>query len=425
METTTTYSIPENNFGFLIERLGKLAKRAKRLGCAPITWKVTGEHEVKKCRELGFDYIVKYFDLEVTGETPKFEGWQFVAVLQRMEMEDLSVEGLLRVLPGQDCPRELAERLGQCDHCRTDRPRNDTYVVRHDSGIYKLVGSSCIRDFLGHNSPQALAAAAELLCEGGELLRGAEDEGYFGGSDKPSRFSVDMVLTFAACIIRLDGFMSKSKASEQFAPEKATAHTLSMVLTANPKLSSDDRELLKQYQSSEKDGETAEAAREWAREQAESNNDYLYNLSLIARSASLELRNLGLACAMIASYQREMIQRNSTGIENSQHFGEVGKRERYSLTFLGSTQRESDFGVTTICRFNQNGNLAVWFASGEPCIDFAIGETYDVLATVKKHQTFGGKAQTVLNRVAPYVEKVKKAAKPRKAKAAPAEAVAA
>src|SRR5699024_12772450 len=39
--------------------------------------------------------------------------------------------------------------VGTCHHCQINRYRTNTYVVRHDDGTQKFVGSTCLKDFLG------------------------------------------------------------------------------------------------------------------------------------------------------------------------------------------------------------------------------------------------------------------------------------
>ena len=74
-------------------------------------------------------------------------------------------------------------------------------------------------------------------------------------------------------------------------------------------------------------------------------------------------------------------------------------------------------------RFKQEGtnNTAIWWASGSPAFGLALDETYTLTARVKKHELYRGEhKQTVITRVTPFVEKVKK---PRKRKGAPADVV--
>jgi hypothetical protein len=419
------YSIPECNLNRFKEQFTKLARKAEKLGSEPITMKVGEYREVTKKDEItGLPkYVTRYYDVEVRGVAPKYDGWTLGGTLQRLDLEDGAEEGMLRCVPGVEVPRELAKRLGECDHCKSKRQRKDTYAVRHDEHGWKLVGSNCIKDFLGHNSPHSLAQVAQWMIEIGQLCADAEDEGYYGGGmSKSTRFDTAMILNFAASAIRVTGFCSRKRARED---ERlyATADLVAEILFADPKKREDDRKLLQKYAAIEADGELAEAAREWARGHAESTNDYLYNCSLIARSASIETRNFGLAAALVASYQRETVKRNEEATRApSVHFGEVGKRARFTLTFLGSTEIEGLYGLKTICRFREgDGNAAVWFAAGRPAIELVEGESYDVDARVEKHGEYNGKPQTQLSRVSLHVEKPKKS----KSKKAAVEAAAA
>jgi len=107
-----SYKIPEQNLEELKGRIEKLNRRCARIGVPPITLTGTGEEMVaeKKFvrRALTEDEILwggaggsmvdtfrKVFAVEVEGETPKFEGWEFVAAIQH---EDAG--NILRTVPG-------------------------------------------------------------------------------------------------------------------------------------------------------------------------------------------------------------------------------------------------------------------------------------------------------------------------------------
>ncbi len=423
---TNTYQIPECNLDALTTRIAKLNKRAAKLGCAPVTMAV-GEYEdiglvTDHSIERGwFDRVARadetpmrfrrVYAVTVAGEAPKLNGWTFAGTLQRVELEDGTETGLMRSIEGVAVPEAFRQRVGQCDHCRADRRRNDVYIVRNEASDYKVIGSTCLRDFLGHEDPHGAAQMAELLAELGDLCAGAEDDDFFGmGGRGQARFSVDAVLANAAAIVRLDGFMSRKRA-EDTPGGVATSRTLADLFT--PPATEKERAFHARYRPTDDDEATAEAAREWARGFAESDNDYLYNLSVVARSASLTSREFGLAAAMISSYKREMAERAESAMETSRHFGEKGERLTLSVVFESCRESAGDWGLTTICRYRTvDGNLVTWFASGTPDPALTVvGQPVAIDATVKAHGEFRGVKQTTLTRVKLHVEKPKKARK--------------
>ena len=193
-----TYTIPAANLAALAERIGKLNKRAAKLGVAPITYTTTHARWEEQIVRSGFeprwqtkgdelkpDYkltgrVREWLTLEVTGETPKYAGWEFIATLEPI-MADGAWVNLLLCVPGQTLPPGYRQQGSICDHCRTARNRKQTFVVRYEDGTFKTVGRQCLKDFLGHTDPHKLAAWAEMLCELGSLCGASESEDWGGG----------------------------------------------------------------------------------------------------------------------------------------------------------------------------------------------------------------------------------------------------
>src|SRR6185369_4025930 len=80
-------------------------------------------------------------------------------------------------------------------------------------------------------------------------------------------------------------------------------------------------------------------------------NDYMYNLSLLATSATISKKSFGLICSAIATYLREQereINRKKRLAEdiNSQYVGEVGKRSAFEVTLVYTNSFATNYGVT-------------------------------------------------------------------------------
>jgi hypothetical protein len=150
-------------------------------------------------------------------------------------------------------------------------------------------------------------------------------------------------------------------------------------------------------------------------------SDYEANLALIVVNGFVTERSAGLMASLISYYERTMEREALAAKEKlSKHVGTVGARDVFKgLTLVSTRSWEGQFGYTTLHKFiSAEGNIFTWFASGLDT-PFKQGETYDVKATVKKHDTYNGVAQTVLNRAAIDVPKAPTARKPRAKKAAP------
>ncbi len=438
------FEIPEINIPSLKAKLEKLVKKAKKLNSGiiqyvfldpidyPMIWSresqchVTIKNPTVKISQEKITGYRRYIPIEITGETPKLNGWQFAAVLQRLELEDGQTAGMIRPCLDQPIPAELRERFGDCDHCKTNRMRNDVYIVRmqHPTesvsvpDLFKVVGSTCLKDFLGHDNPLSVAQMAEYIAEARELCFGAEEDGYFGyGERTPDVFDVDTVLRVAATIIDKDGFISRKKAKEDWKEESATANTLSLYFCVS-KNSQTWKNLKERYQGTEQHEQDAENAREWARTLANSDNEYLYNLSLIARSSLIPLRNFGLACSLIPAYFRE-IGRNSdkkNDFSKSDFIAHEKDRVTLPLQYLYTgTAFSTMYGASYPVHFKYTDpagaqHKVTWFTGSEN--DEMTKEPGQITLcsfTVKKHELYKGIRQTIVSRVT--VAKPKKPSK--------------
>jgi hypothetical protein len=428
-ETKTMYKVPEQNLAQLKARIAKLAKRAAKLASEPIVLNVLGYNEIVKKSDYALDKVVRIYDVTVSGPAPKLNGWEFIAVLEPITSEDGTTLGnILRGVPDASKPVPETYRTAQsfCDHCKTQRRRNETFVLVNESGEYKQVGRQCLRDFLGHASPEMYANLAEILMDCAAMCSDSEDDDFGGGGTRgESRFMLDEVLTLAAASIRLTGWRSSTTAKE-FGGESTSA-SVSAWIYARP----DERKQWKNPLVIE-DGDKATAATvvEWLAtlESRTELNDYYYNLSLLSQAATITAKNFGLVCSAIATHSREMereINRRKRFEDdsNSQYVGEVGSRTKLTVTLVYTTSLESQFGVTHLYKFkDENGNVITWFASSIywntiTGMDIAIGDTVVLDAGIKKHEEYKGIKQTMITRAKAYVspEEKKAASKARAA----------
>ena len=140
----TIYRVPEANFPVLAARIAKLAKRATKLNVpAPELTIVDSVTETKK--RNGVKFTRTYLLVTVAGEAPKLAGWAFAAVLEAMTDESgVYLGNVLRIVPGfeKSIPEAFRSAGNNCDHCHTERRRNETFVLLNErSAEWKQVGT--------------------------------------------------------------------------------------------------------------------------------------------------------------------------------------------------------------------------------------------------------------------------------------------
>lgn len=421
MENTSTlsrYWIPRSNMGELEARLEKLNKRGRKLGMQPIALSPTGAEEI---REVQWDdnrkVKVRYIEVELRGETPKLAGWTFVATLQRLAGDSGEAVTIIRSVPGQELPEIYRSASQVCDHCQTSRIRRDTYVVRSVEGEHKQVGSSCLKDFLGHENPHQLAAWAELLGAFHHQLSDSEEFGFDGHMGREGEWPLEDYLVVAALVCRVSGWVSRKRASED-ERAVATADTCDALTFVWRRLSSEDqRDFRIKYGTDQSDehgirtGVTfgteadklmAEQALDWVRSFRERSglSDYEHNLLALATVGSVPMRATGIAASIVGSYLRHTDQLRARAAKSNEWISQPGERLELELKVVSVTGYEGQFGTGDRISFEDaQGNSFVWFTASNP--GFEAGEALLKLKfTVKGHKEYQGRKQTAITRVA-------------------------
>lgn len=400
----TRYEIPEHRVSILTGELERLAKRARRLGLPEtIRWEL-GESLVKNVPiRDGRKADMMFREVWVEGEAPKYNGWRLVAVLEPLEGEGNMVRTVPGINPVDFKPFRTAKIA--CDHCKTSRRRAETFLVEHDGDhVVRQIGRNCLVDFLGGDSPESLAAEAELLIALAAVCGGAEDEGEGGGFGGGRwAWSLEEFLGATMAMIRGWGWVSRTKSRESFKPILATADQVIDWLNplSDRKREAEDRDGNK-LEVTDRDRELAARATEWAANLPEdTDSDYLWNVRIVGRFGYVDGSSAGVAASIATAYARQIGLDLDTGRPHavSKHLGEVGKvLEVPNAVLVRTRDIDGDFGTKRMHEMKDaEGNVIVWWASGTwPQVE--IGDTVYVVGKVKKHDNYRGVAQTVITR---------------------------
>jgi len=394
-----TYLIPDENLATLRTKIAKLAARSQKLGCAPIELDVMGEFWTRATdasHGLPVSIVRVYHAVEVCGEAPVYEGWSLAARIENGEFLGDAVGAIVKTVPGVDLPAHLrADRVDatHCEHCSTNRRRKDTFACSHVDGRWVQVGRQCLRDFLGHASPESLAKGAEHLLD----AVGACEE-FEGDCGEPwtALYHGESYLSYVAGAIRSCGWVSKAAANER---TPATAGIALHEMTRKP---NQGRPL---FSVRDEDCETARAALQWSQAwlAGDGLNDYQLNMRAALGSGVVSHRTMGIVASLIAAHRREIgraLERKREA--QSVHVGTVKVRREFVLTLVRETGWESDYGYTNLYTFaDPDGNCIIWKTGNSLRADHEPvrqGDTIKVKATVKEHSTYRGVAQTVVTR---------------------------
>lgn len=371
------YRIHEGNWERFQERIEQINKKAEKLGCPPVSYQVVG-YETRRVPEpvTGPTLFEKYVVVELEGETPKLQGWRFVAVLQHEPAGNI-----VRALPGEEVPEEYRTAPRKCDHCGLIRQRKDTYVVRNEQGEYRQVGSSCLRDFLGGDDPHQVA---KWLQE----LHGffAECESW-GEPGEANWWSIREYLGLVLAVIRQEGWISKARAEET--GRTSTAEEAANLYWNTMRRYEKERAL---ESLSDKDWELIDRALAWVRELTPA-TDYQHNLKVACAEDVMNPRNAGLVASLLVAYEPDLSGRKKGP---GRVVGQIGERIEVTVRVVRKLYLDGDWGGTTMHVFeDEEGNELVWYAS---TADLDEGEWYRIRGTVKRYAEYRGRVRTVLTR---------------------------
>ena len=383
-----TFNIPPANLAKLNERIAKLNKRAEKIGVEPIKVEV-GDRQTEEIpvEEGGHGrsphgtrsaLVREVVPVTITGEAPKLNGWQFIATLEHDE-DGTIIRRIPTFAKDVDLSQYRDATPENCDHCGYKRKRNDTYIVAYTGeglagsgqvaptkidGTLKQVGSNCLKDFTGHESPQQVAKFLEQVRNFLEEMRGG---GYSEGGFVP-RYSVREFLANTVWVARNFGWVSKKQAWED--GKTATAVTAGYITQKVPNFELGSEAPLALTDS---DYAWADKIIEWAEnvEVPEDGDDYLHNVVTVIKGGTLTARQFGIAASATQAYKHA---------RRDEHVGTVG--ERIEITFTVERVFDNEAYKTLVLR-DKLGRSFKWMTNVE--IDPA--KTYRGSFKVKSHDT--------------------------------------
>ena len=389
------FNIPSCHMEELARQFAILTKKATKLGCPAPTFQIVNtfnrtftEHPLTGNLFLT-PLVVEYTKIMVTGQVLKYEGWMFIGTIEHHPETSINI---VRAVPGFELNPFYRTDDPTCNHCHTSRNRKNTYVVRHTDGSEKRVGSACVGDFLGHLSPEKVAAQLELFFK---LFRILEDEGRWN-EGLVYKVSTIHFLTVAACMIRSFGWVSRTAESESDGRKVATASDVAMYIDSDGEAA---KEMRRDHPITNEDVEVANKALNWAQTLTETSSDYLYNIQAISLMDTLERKHYGFAASIVSSYLREVERLNFQRVqrETSEWIGVVGQRLDFEALCVSIRSYDGNFGTTYICKFIRDGRDQItWFSTNPPSFDENI--IVKLKGTVKEHTEYHEIKQTVVTR---------------------------
>lgn len=375
----------EGKLGKLQSNISKMNRKAAKLGCDPLLLTVTDETDYRRINpEDPFSHKIKYIKVHLLGETPKLSDWELVAACDHDPVIGMTV----RAVPGKVLPEQYKENDSYCEHCKSKRQRNSTYIVENTkTNELKRVGSTCIKDFLGHQAAEMFLFRASYMT----LMLALEDEyGYDRNERGPEYLGLGYVLALTEKCIAKWGYTSRTKAKEENLPVSTADDVLNQIFP--PK-----SEEAKALTVNEQEIEAVQPIIDWVKALPET-SDYNMNLIKIANAGVTTLQLIGFAVSMVPSYRKAMdLIEQRAKQKPSEWVGTEKQRLTMKLRYTKSFTSDGYYGITYYHKFeDENGNYFSWHTKDS--IDNVHTCWFTVLGTIKSHEEYKSIKTTNLSR---------------------------
>jgi hypothetical protein len=397
-ETTETVEEPrgwlltDDELAATREKIARLNDRAARKGLAGRLAVETKRVEITEELAGGLEVTRIGWETLVTGEAPCYSGWRFIAVLDW----DPAAGLITRCAPGFEgqVNREVL-RPNWCDHCGTTRNRYQTMLVEHaETGERKQVGSSCIKDFLGHQ-----ASVVKFFEDADDLNR--EMDG-FGGGDRAYHFRTESVLAVAWAVIQEFGFVRSDDWYKT--PTKSDVATI-LYPPHNGEAKRAALELARKLQP-HVDQAAGQAAliREYILSDAFAGpSEYVVNLKAMMAAETVSPQHLGLVCsapqAWAKSVERDLIRRAEKTEVVDGYLADPKAKVELTATVKSIRYISGQYSTSTLYTMvTSTGHLVKWFSTAGALGNEVTGTVFTLAATVKSHDDYQGTKSTVITR---------------------------
>ena len=384
-----TVTIRKINVADLIKGIEKLNKKCRKLGCPEMVLTFDNEHTKSydhhpvTGRTLLSPMIIEYVDAHLEYEIPVIEGWELVAKLDIYPGEN-GGNVLVSAVPDKHVPDAYKNRnYIACEHCGYNRNRYHSVLLQHtESKEYKEVGSTCVKDFMGHD-PRGFLFLASIDFP---AIATFKDEFHESFGRRILAYGLVEVLSITKAVIEKFGWLSKSKAYD-FGGEP-TAEKVWDNLEPDAYVMKHRKDNLVSIDDEHK--ALAEKVIEYFENVDATDNDYLTNCQTIANMGYVPAKYMGFACSMVSSYEREMNKvakaEADAKLPPSEWVGEIGQRiKNVRVKVVFTKEIDGMYGLSTLYVMKDaNGCDYKTFYSGSSW-SYEKGDEILITGTVKKH----------------------------------------
>jgi hypothetical protein len=262
------FTVKDRGLEFLKSRVEALNKKATKYGVPPIQIHVVKEEMVKELHPdlkkmqmsqpmimpIDKDLIddpkswvfVKQYTIKLEGKAPQIEGYEFIARLEHTSEGNFIYTNPKSSVP--NLPAEFKTMNQKCDVCKTNRDRNDTFVIKMEkdditrfpdkkAGDLLVVGRNCLARFMPGKSIASLIVFTQMIENIQDDIKEAieidnDPDGEYGGTGGKYYEETDHLLKFIiGTYLHTGRYVSKKQAQADYDAGKSSESTLERALS--------------------------------------------------------------------------------------------------------------------------------------------------------------------------------------------------
>lgn len=386
------YLIPTENMESFEKKIARIRRKAER---AKVDFSYKRLEPIQKETDLP-GVTVECVPVMVECKI-HYENWVVVAVLEHQPYGNLVhlVEGEWRPNKELKLPEKYRTAQSYCDHCNTMRARNKTVVLYNkETKEFKQAGTTCLREYTGGIDADMIAAFEECTKEPTE----------FTGFTSHSKWYID-IKNFLAGVVAsssLYGYISKSRAREINEENNKTTVEATCDLTVHLMSKTSVEKEWKDIYESDDTKTFVEEALEWIKNLNAESYSYFDNLKVVCSAELVELKNIGYAASLIASYKNHLkAEKKLKEAEKQNEMYHYYRNVNDKISLQGNlacvANYDTQFGTMYVYKIIQSSCIFVWKTSKYLGIDDS-GKEVMITGKIKEQSEFRGVRQNILTR---------------------------
>lgn len=386
------YLIPTENMESFEKKIARIRRKAER---AKVDFSYKRLEPIQKETDLP-GVTVECVPVMVECKI-HYENWIVIAVLDHHEVGNVIhlVEGEWRPSAELALPSRFRTAKSFCEHCNTMRSRNKTVVIYNtQTKQFKQVGTTCLREYTGGIDADMIAAFEECTKEPTE----------FTGFTSHSKWYID-IKNFLAGVVAsssLYGYISKSRAREINEENNKTTVEATCDLTVRLMSKTSVEKEWKDIYESDDTKTFVEEALEWIKNLNAESYSYFDNLKVVCSAKLVELKNIGYAASLIASYKNHLkAEKKLKEAEKQNEMYHYYKNVDDKVSLQGNlacvANYDTQFGTMYVYKMIQSSCIFVWKTSKYLGIEDS-GKEVIITGKIKEQSEFRGVRQNILTR---------------------------